>query len=116
MRPAAEFSKFPGWPDLERTVVPPDRIKSSQKMQVYAVYLINRAKRQGIGTRLLRSVMRQFLASGASSACVCAIPALMFYEHNGGRFAAEKVEDRGIIGGSAWDIVGLTSGRSSARV
>src|SRR5690348_18411409 len=108
MRPAAEFSKFPGWPDLERTVVPPDRIKSSQKMQVYAVYLLNRAKRQGIGTRLLRSVMRQFLASGASSACVWtlrdAIPARMFYEHIGARFAAEKVEDRGIISGSSWDI------------
>jgi L-amino acid N-acyltransferase YncA len=55
-----------------------------QEMQVYALYLLNRAKRQRIGTQLLRSVMCQFLTSGASSACVWtlrdAIPARRFYE------------------------------------
>lgn len=68
------------------------------EMQVYAVYLLNRAKREGFGTRLVRRVMDQFVASGAASACVWAlrdaIPARRFYEHHGAEFAAEKVENR----------------------
>jgi len=79
-------------------------------MQVYAVYLLHQAKRQGIGTRLLRSVTRQFLASGASSACVWAlrdaIPARRFYENQGAEFAAEKLDDRGdyqrVLVGYVW--------------
>jgi len=66
-----------------------------QEMQVYALYLLNRAKRQRIGTQLLRSVMCQFLTSGASS-CVWtlrdAIPARRFYEYHHARFACEEVE------------------------
>jgi L-amino acid N-acyltransferase YncA len=34
------------------------------EMQVYAVYLLNRAKRQGIGTKLLLRGVQQFLADG----------------------------------------------------
>lgn len=80
------------------------------EMQVYAIYLLNSAKRQGIGTKLLRRVMHQFLAEGASSACVWALrdatPARRFYEHHGARFEAEKPEDRGdyqrVVVGYVW--------------
>lgn len=67
-----------------------------QEMQVYAIYLLNAAKGQGIGTELLKTVMRQFLADGASTACVWALrdagPARRFYEHHGAQFVAEKLE------------------------
>lgn len=70
-----------------------------QEMQLYAIYLLNAVKRQGIGTKLLKSVMRQFLADGTNSACVWAlrdaVPARRFYEHHGAQFAAEKLENRG---------------------
>lgn len=79
-----------------------------REMQLYAIYLLNAAKRQGIGTKLLQSVMRQFLAGGATSACVWALrdalPACQFYEHHGAQYIAEKLEyhragyDRVIIG------------------
>jgi L-amino acid N-acyltransferase YncA len=80
------------------------------EMQVYAVYLLNRAKRRGIGTKLLRRVLQQFLALGASSACVWAlrdaVPARRFYEHHGAQFAAEKLENRGdyerVVAGYVW--------------
>lgn len=52
--------------------------------------------------------MRQFLADGASTACVWAlrdaIPARRFYEHHGAEYATEKFEhhragyDRVIVG------------------
>lgn len=67
-----------------------------QEMQLYAIYLLNAAKRQGIGTKLLQCVIRQFLADGGTSACVWALrdalPARRFYEHHGAQFAAEKIE------------------------
>lgn len=80
-------------------VVPRDQTKHWKlECRSYAVYLLNRAKREGFGTRLVRRVMDQFVASGAASACVWAlrdaIPARRFYEHHGAEFAAEKVENR----------------------
>ena len=78
-----------------------------QQMQLYAIYLLSAAKRQGIGTNLLQCVMRQFLADGANSACVWtlrdAVPARRFYEHQGAQIADEKSEhhdgyDRVIVG------------------
>jgi L-amino acid N-acyltransferase YncA len=79
-----------------------------QEMQLYAIYLLDAAKRQGIGTKLLQSVVRQFLAVGANSACVwalrAAVPARRFYEQCGAQFAGEKLEhhsagyDRVIVG------------------
>lgn len=81
-----------------------------QEMQLYAIYLLDSAKGQGIGTALLRLVMRQFLADGANSACVWtlrdATPARRFYEYHGAQFAAEKVEHRGdyerVVAGYVW--------------
>jgi L-amino acid N-acyltransferase YncA len=78
-----------------------------QEMQIYAVYLVSRAKRQGIGTRLLQRVVHDFLAQGRSSACVWTLrdasPARHFYESLGAQLAAEKIEhrpayDREIVG------------------
>ena len=79
-----------------------------QQMQLYAIYLLSAAKRQGLGTKLLQLVMRQFVKDGANSACVWALrdamPARRFYEHHGAQFAAEKLEhhdagyDRVIVG------------------
>jgi 8-oxo-dGTP pyrophosphatase MutT (NUDIX family)/L-amino acid N-acyltransferase YncA len=42
----------------------------AQQMQIYAMYVVASAKRQGIGTKLLRRVVDDFLAQGASSASV----------------------------------------------
>ncbi len=55
-----------------------------QQMQVQAIYLLDRVKRQGIGTKLLAALMRDFRACGANSAVVWMLrdnwPARRFYE------------------------------------
>ena len=69
-----------------------------QEMQLYAIYLLSSAKRRGVGTKLLRTVVGDFLAQGASSACVWTLreaqPARRFYESVGAQLAAEKLEHR----------------------
>ena len=69
-----------------------------QAMQIHAIYLLDRAKRQGIGGALLRTVIGGFLEQGHGSACVWTLrdarPARGFYENFGAQFAIEKLERR----------------------
>ena len=78
-----------------------------QEMQVQAIYLLDRAKRQGVGSALLRTLIRDFLAGGANSASVWMLrdnlPARRFYERHGAQFVTEKVQrfsgyDRALVG------------------
>jgi L-amino acid N-acyltransferase YncA len=69
-----------------------------QEMQVYALYVVNRAKRRGIATQIVRRLVGDFRAQGASSACVWtlreATVARLFYESTGAEFAVERLEQR----------------------
>jgi ribosomal protein S18 acetylase RimI-like enzyme len=69
-----------------------------QEMELYAIYLLSDAKRQGVGTRLLKAVVNDFIRLGANSAGLWVFKenysARRFYEHFGAHPAAEKVDNR----------------------
>jgi GNAT superfamily N-acetyltransferase len=71
----------------------------AQDMEIYELYLLDAVKRQGIGGRLLKAVVHDFLAEGAVSAGVWALgdnhSARAFYERFGAEPVAEKVERLG---------------------
>lgn len=67
-----------------------------QEMEVYAIYMLSRAKRHGIGTKLFEALMRDFIEKGARSAGLWVLrdnlPARHFYKKLGGQSAGEKVD------------------------
>jgi len=78
-----------------------------QQMELQAIYLLTRVKRQGIGGALLKTMVGDFLARGANSACVWLLrdnwSARRFYERFGAQFVEEKLEhfsdyDRAVVG------------------
>jgi ribosomal protein S18 acetylase RimI-like enzyme len=90
-----------------------------QEMEVYAIYLLARAQRRGTGARLVRTIMRDFLAHGRNSAGLWVLrdntAARKFYEKLGARPIAERVEhrpqyDRAEVG-YAWDDLRHSFGR-----
>ena len=76
----------------------PSRDDLGMEMELHAIYLLAGAKRQGIGGRLLRTVMVGFLSHGALSASVWTLrdnwPTRRFYEKFGAQFVTEKLEHR----------------------
>ena len=78
----------------------PEREEESlgQQMQLYGIYLLANAKRQGIGSQLLRTVMSGLVSHGAKSACVWTLrdvaPARRFYESFGARLSIEQINHR----------------------
>jgi ribosomal protein S18 acetylase RimI-like enzyme len=69
-----------------------------QEMEIYAIYLLSRVKRQGIGTRLLKTIVNDFIQQGANSAGLWVFkenhPARRFYERLGAHLAMEAVNNR----------------------
>jgi L-amino acid N-acyltransferase YncA len=69
-----------------------------QEMEVYAIYLLARAQRRGIGSKLLKTVMRDFIAAGKKSAGLWVLRdnaiARRFYEKLGAFPVAERIERR----------------------
>jgi ribosomal protein S18 acetylase RimI-like enzyme len=69
-----------------------------QEMEIYAIYLLARSKRRGIGGTLLRALAADFLRQGASSAGLWVLPgnraARSFFERFGAQCAPEKEEHR----------------------
>ncbi len=69
-----------------------------QEMELYAIYLLSRVKRQGIGTRLLKTVVGDFIQQGANSAGLWVFkenyPARRFYERLGAHLAMETINNR----------------------
>jgi GNAT superfamily N-acetyltransferase len=67
--------------------------------EVWMIYLLPEAQRSGLGTRLLRSMARGLDRRGLGSLAVWALarnaPARAFYEHLGGRQAAERTTSVG---------------------
>jgi L-amino acid N-acyltransferase YncA len=81
-----------------------------QGMEIYAIYLLSEVKRQGIGGRLLRTLVNTFLLQGTTSAGAWVLednhPARRFYESLGAQLATEKVSHRAgydlIVVGYIW--------------
>ena len=74
--------------------------------ELYAIYLLQEAQRQGIGRQLVEAVARRLRGNGCKSMLVrvlAANPACRFYEALGGSRVAEK---QITIGGSPLDSVG----------
>ncbi|MGE5538541.1 MAG: N-acetyltransferase family protein [Gemmatimonas sp.] len=69
-----------------------------QEMEVYAIYLLDSVKRQGLGRRLLRAIFRDFVAHGATSAGLWVLRdnhgARRFYEACGAVPTTERTESR----------------------
>ena len=69
-----------------------------REMEVYAIYLLQRIKRVGIGTALLNALFSDFISQAACSAGVWVLrdnyPARSFYEKRGARYATDRVEQR----------------------
>jgi L-amino acid N-acyltransferase YncA len=69
-----------------------------QEMEVYAIYLLARAQRQGIGSKLLRAVMSDFVVDGKKSAGLWVLRdnaiARKFYEKFGALPVGERIEHR----------------------
>lgn len=66
--------------------------------ELYAIYLFDRAQRQGLGTLLVQHLAREFRACGFGSMAVwvlAANPFRRFYEALGGEFIAEQQIERG---------------------
>jgi L-amino acid N-acyltransferase YncA len=80
-----------------------------RQMEVYAIYLLDRAKRRGIGS--LTKVISDFLSAGANSAALWVLrensSARSFYEHFGAQFFVERTVERAdwnrVEAGYAWD-------------
>ena len=68
----------------------------SQAAEVYAIYVLRRAQRKGIGRRLMALLARDFELRGWRSLCLWVArdnyPARQFYEQLGGECVAERVE------------------------
>lgn len=81
------------------------------EMQIYSLYVLASAQRQGIGTKLIQTVVKDFLAQRATSASVWTLReatiARRFYESMGAQSADEKVEHRPgydrMMVGYVWD-------------
>jgi L-amino acid N-acyltransferase YncA len=69
-----------------------------QEMEVYAIYVLERAMRQGAGSKLLRTIVGDFLSHGKTSAGLWVLRdntiARAFYEKFGAQPVAEKIERR----------------------
>lgn len=68
--------------------------------ELYAIYLLDAAQRQGTGQRLVRVVAERLQASGMASMLTWALsqnPACRFYEALGGQRIATKIETIGGI-------------------
>jgi ribosomal protein S18 acetylase RimI-like enzyme len=69
-----------------------------QERELYAIYLLSRVKWQGIGRRLLRTLVDDFIRQGANSASLWVFKenhsARRFYERLGARLVVEKVNNR----------------------
>lgn len=69
-----------------------------QEMEVYAIYLLASAQHQGTGSKLLRTIVSDFIAEGKRSAGLWVMRdntiARRFYEKFGARPVAEKIERR----------------------
>jgi L-amino acid N-acyltransferase YncA len=69
-----------------------------QEMEVYAIYLLARAQRRGIGGKLLKTVMSDFIAEGERSAGLWVMRdnaiARKFYEKFGAVPVTQRVESR----------------------
>ena len=69
-----------------------------QEMEVYAIYLLARAQRQGNGSKLLRAVMSDFVVDGKKSAGLWVLRdndiARKFYEKFGALPVSERIEHR----------------------
>jgi ribosomal protein S18 acetylase RimI-like enzyme len=67
--------------------------------EVYALYVLGAAQRQGIGRRLMAAVGRELRAKGGRSICLWVlrdnVPARQFYEALGGMACGEKIESMG---------------------
>lgn len=67
--------------------------------EIYAIYVLGRAQRQGLGHALMGAVGTQLLAQGFRSLCLWVLrdnqPARRFYESLGGVEAGEKIESMG---------------------
>ena len=66
--------------------------------EVYAIYLLQLAQRQGLGTLLVQHFVRELRARGAGSMAVwvlAANPFRQFYEALGGKLVAEQQIERG---------------------
>jgi L-amino acid N-acyltransferase YncA len=70
-----------------------------RQMEVYAIYLLDRAKRRGIGSTLLTKIISDFLSAGANTAALWVLQenssARSFYEHFGAQFFVERTVERG---------------------
>jgi L-amino acid N-acyltransferase YncA len=73
-------------------------VSLGQEMEIYAIYLLARAKRRGFGSALLRTLAMDFVSKGALSAGVWVLrdnhTARSFYERFGAQCAADRVERR----------------------
>ena len=66
--------------------------------ELHAMYLLESAQRQGIGTLLIRHFVRELRASGFQSVAIWVLarnPARKFYEALGGKYLAEQQIERG---------------------
>ncbi|HET8726794.1 MAG TPA: GNAT family N-acetyltransferase [Alphaproteobacteria bacterium] len=79
--------------------------------EFYTVYLVDAAKRQGLGRRMMARMARWMVGQGFGSALVLVLkenhPARQFYEHLGGRLCFEApftlVDEPQIEVGYGWD-------------
>lgn len=71
----------------------------TQDCEIYALYVLGRAQRQGLGHALMGAVGSQLLAQGFRSLCLWVLRdnqrARRFYESLGGVEAGEKIESMG---------------------
>jgi ribosomal protein S18 acetylase RimI-like enzyme len=67
--------------------------------EIYAIYVLSAAQRQGLGRALMAAVARRLLAQGGQSLCLWVLrdnaPARRFYESLGGIEVGEKTESMG---------------------
>lgn len=68
--------------------------------ELYALYVLERAKRRGVGSALLAAGARRLLAEGHASMMLWVLArnasARAFYEASGGRVAGARVDDDGL--------------------
>jgi GNAT superfamily N-acetyltransferase len=75
----------------------PERSGDAQcKGEIYALYLLQTAQRQGIGRKLVEASVESLLANGLSSMLIWVLrdnPSRKFYEALGGQYLREQVID-----------------------
>ena len=71
----------------------------TQDCEIYAIYVLGKAQRQGLGHALMAAVGTQLLAQGFRSLCLWVLrdnlPARQFYESLGGVQTGEKTDSMG---------------------